>query len=528
MRLPLDLLTDPLIRYDTVDGTRVTASLPEVYADLIADNVGSFPALRPHQRHAWHAFLVQLGALALHQTGEAEPPADAKRWADLLRGLTRQYPQDEPWHLVVGDITRPAFLQPPATSIDREADYKYTVGTADELDILRTAKNQDLKGAVASGGLADDWLFALITVQTMDGFKGRDNYGISRMYGGFGNRPAFSLAPMGGVGAHVHRDTGALLARRDEVMEVIPRNNIRYALMWVEPWNGTKEEAMLPSELDPFYIEICRRIRLHVDSENHLQAKRANSKSTRVDAGQLKGMSGDPWTPINTTKGKALMVPRGGFTYRRIMDYLTPGDWKPPALLKPTLEELETGQDMRLVARGMVRGQGKTEGYYERNIPLRTRSVRAFATEGGLESIGEISKDRIKQIGVVQRVLRFAIEAFIVRGKADERPRTHKEIKKDRQYAEPWVAQLDRTVDEGFFAALQTEFESDSEDRPRVRQVWLEEIVANARLLLLDAAQQVPCRSVYRYRAHAAAETSLEAGLRGPKGLPFLFTEDKP
>lgn len=72
----LNLLTEPLFRLTTTDGTR-KGTLPDVYAALMADEVEAFPALRPHQRHAWHAFLVQLGAMALHRADISEPPGDA-------------------------------------------------------------------------------------------------------------------------------------------------------------------------------------------------------------------------------------------------------------------------------------------------------------------------------------------------------------------------------------------------------------------------------------------------------------------
>ena len=193
-----NILRDRPIRLNKSDDSRAEASLPEVYAALMADEVDAFPGLRPHQRHAWHAFLVQLGAMAVHRADMVEPPADVGEWACIIRGLTLvDWPGDEPWHLVVDDITKPAFMQPPARSKEREKDYKSAVATPDELDMLVTSKNHDLKSAVAVQAGVDDWIFALITLQTMEGFGGAGNYGISRMNGGLGNRPAFSLAPSG-------------------------------------------------------------------------------------------------------------------------------------------------------------------------------------------------------------------------------------------------------------------------------------------------------------------------------------------
>ena len=514
-----NILEDPIIRFDTVAGSREARSLPQAFAALMADCVASFPALRPHQRHAWHAFLVQLGALALHRSSIVEPPEDAARWAKILRRLTIGFPDDEPWHLVVGDITRPAFLQPATTSDERVADYKHAVNTPDELDMLLTGRNHDLKSAVAANGETDDWLYALIALQTTDGYAGAGYYGISRMNGGHGNRPAFSLAPAGGVGAHVSRDMVALVDRRYELLETFPLSDSGHSLLWTIPWDGTRGEALFPGSLDPFYIEICRRIRLQSDPAGRLSGIRATSKEARIRARELKGRTGDPWTPVNLKEGKALVVSEGGFTYRRITDYLTSGDYQPPILLKPTRTEHASGQELRLVARAIVRGQGKTAGYYERSIPLRSRVVRAFATTDGFQSIGHIGKKRIERVGIVQRILSQSIHTFLARGRSDTINREH------RGRVRPWLNRLDAAVDADFFDTLQTEFEAKDQDRANVHRLWLLEVVGNARGLLLNACDSLPCSAVHRYRARTSALALFEGRMRGPKGLPFLFTE---
>ena len=166
----LNILTERIIQFDHSDGNRTDASLPDIYASLMADNVSAFPALRPHQRHAWHAFLVQLGAMAMHRAGTDTPPDTAGQWLSLLRSLTPDYPDDEPWHLVVGDITKPAFMQPPARSSERERDYQNEVATPDGLDMLVTSKNHDLKSSVARRYEIDDWVFVLVALQTMEGY----------------------------------------------------------------------------------------------------------------------------------------------------------------------------------------------------------------------------------------------------------------------------------------------------------------------------------------------------------------------
>lgn len=515
------VLDEPIVRFDLIDGTRAEGSLPQVYEVLMTDRVASFPALRPHQRHAWHAFLVQLGALALSRAAAAELPVRAGSWANALRGLTDRFPNDEPWHLMVSDITRPAFMQPPASSPQRALDYRRPVATPDELDMLRTAKNHDLKSSVAVGGTLDDWLLALVTVQTMDGFEGAGNYGIFRMNGGMGNRPAFSLAPAGGIGAHVRRDMTILLNRREEFLEIYSRAEPLHSLLWTLSWDGNKAEGLSPSQVDPFCIEICRRVRLFFDYWGRPHAKRATSRGPRVEARHLKGRTGDPWIPINQKESKALTVSRGGFTYRRVADYLTSGDYERPVLLIPTWNEQAAGDDMQLVARAMVRGQGKTEGYHERIIPVRAGTVRALGTEAGTQSLGDLSSERIEQVRIVQRILSHAIQTFVARGRPDNISQEAREL------ARPWLNQLDEFVDTHYFEALQAEFEASTEEHPTLRRCWLSEIVGRARALLQDAIRTLPCPAAHRYRARTSAESLFERRLRSKDGLPLLFTKNR-
>ena len=523
-----NLLTESLIRYDNSAGNRVKASLSEMYEALMSDSVDAFPALRPHQRHACHAFLVQLGAMAMHRAGMDEPPTEATEWAGLIRGLTPDSPDDEPWHMVVEDITRPAFMQPPARSQERAEDYKNSVYTPDELDMLVTSKDHDLKSAVAQRAGIDDWIFALITLQTMEGFGGAGNYGISRMNGGLGNRPAFALAPAdGGLGAHVRRDTLALLECRPETL----RQNTHYpeddgmTLLWTLPWDGTTGEALQLGNLDPFYIEICRRVRLRIDDDGSIYGIRTTSKAARIDAKSLNGVTGDPWAPTDfrDKKGaKVLTLPAGGFHYRRVKDYLTSGDYESPELLRPTAAEAQSGDNMQLVARAMVRGQGKTEGYYERAILIRSKLKSAMLRRTADDDLAAIAQRRVEDVARVQRILSHAIQVFAARGEPDRVNAEH------RSLARPWLDWLDAMVDDRFFEALQDEFEADDEDtRKAVRDSWLMDgVVEPARGLLLDATESLPCPAIHRYKAQVNAQGLFEGRLRGNSGLPALFEQD--
>ena len=513
-----NILTEPIIRYDTADGKRIAASLPEVYAALVTDVVNAFPALRPHQRHAWHAFLVQLGTMAMHRAEVDTPPQTAEEWTGLIRGLTPDHPDDEPWQLVVDDITKPAFMQPPARSADKVAEYQSPVITPDELDILVTSKNHDLKVSVAALSSVDDWIFALITLQTMDGYPGPGNYGISRMNGGLGSRPSFTLAPSGGPGMHLRRDIIFLLEWQDSLVDLSPTQPGGICLLWNIPWDGTPSEAVTLNRLDHLYIEVCRRVRLHSDAIGNISAVKTSSKAARIESKALNGQTGDPWTPINTKENKSLTLANGGFTYNRVVDYLTSGDWQPPILLPATQGEQAPESKTQLVARAMVRGQGKTEGYYERIIPLRQRTVGAFGRAGGTQDLGGVARSRIEKIRTVQRILSHAIQVFIARGKDDD---LSPEV---RRLARPWLGRLDEKVDARFFEDLQDEFEIDGQSERREKNLeWQQWLVSEARNTLQLALDSLPCPAIHRYRARVRAEGLFEGRIRGNGGLPEIF-----
>ena len=522
--MSLNLLTEPLIRFH-ISGKRTMASLPNVFATLMDDNVIAFPALRPHQRHAWHAFLVQVGALAMSRVRLDTPPTRAAEWACLIRGLTPDFPYDEPWHLVVEDSTVPAFMQPPAGSIARMRSYRTTVKTPDDLDILVTSRNHDLKSTVAIRAGVDDWLFALITLQTMGGYGGYGNYGISRMNGGLGNRPAFSLAPAsGGTGAHVRRDILALLEHRQMQLSGGLLPDCGSALLWTLPWDGGRDEALNIAQLDPLYIEICRAVRLRLDSRGGLQGGKATTESARLDIKNLKGRTGDPWTPVSTTRdGLPLTLGPGGFTYGRVADCLTSSDWELPLLCRPTRAERDSQRMLRLVARATVRGQGRTEGHHERSIIIGHGLKTVLYQPGMAEELGETARSRIEQVGRVQQILGHAIEVLAARG--DE----ERISPENRHLGRPWLKRLDELVDTHFFECLQDEFEAEESQRQIFRKRWLmngsDGVIDHARALLRDATDTLPTPVMLRYRARVRAEALFERRLRVTNGLPFLFSE---
>ena len=502
-----NLLTDPLIRAADHDGAQSALSLPQCLAGLTTGAIADFPALRPHQRHAWHAFLVQLAALALHGAGRADPPENAAEWTALLRALTPDHADDAPWRLVTEDAAKPAFLQPPAPK--GFAEYKREIAAADDLDLLVTSKNHDVKQAIVAEGAPEDWLFALVSLQTMAGFLGAGNYGVARMNGGFSARPCLGLAPAeGGIAAHVRADLRRMLAGRDALLAA--RADFRakggHALLWTIPWDGGASLDL--RDLDPWFIELCRRVRLFAQ-DGRMAARAAPSKAARIAAKELRGNLGDFWTPIRTKDSAAYSVSDGGFPYGRLKRlFLEEDEFAPPPAMRA-----DAGGAWRLVARGVAGGQGKTEGYYERtDIILHEQVARAlFGPKRA--SLAMIAQAQLAEIEAVTAALRFGVAVAASGGKdaADL-------DKNDRAHAGPWAKQLDARADALFFSALQDRFLAEGEAaKDKAQADFVLALAGAARDILRAAAEAVPCRAQWRPRAVARAELAFEGRLRGDK-----------
>lgn len=500
-----NLLLEPLIRVRMADGVRQLA-LPEIYAALAADVVADFPALRAHQRHAWHALLCQLGALACLRAGLSTPPREAGAWLAALRGLAPDHPDDAAFTLITPP-EKPAFLQAPVPG-GKLTSFK-PVATPDELDMLVTSRAHDLKPAQMRHALPDAWLFALATLQTMEGYSGKENYGIARMNGGSSNRPAVSLRPPGGMGAHVMRDINRLLAMRTDALAAGSHyRGDGLALVWLVPWDGTA--SLAPNDLDPYFIEICRRIRL-VGEGAGIRAQTATSRVARISFGpNAAGLTGDPWTPIDIRKGeaKSLTIDARGFFYKRLADIIggKESGFQLAPLHRLGAEEAEHSAFL-LVCRALARGQGKTEGLHERRIPVPPRAAD-FWRSGETAPIAEVAQQRIEQAGRVRAGLRRALMVLFQNGPdrggfAPTDPNSGKR-------AEPFLGSFEARIDVDFFQHLFDEIAAeDDAAKTRLRAAWLTLLRQRAEAILREAETGAPTSSVRRYRAQVRAQAAL-------------------
>lgn len=513
---------EPLIRVLYRDGAAGSLSLPSVLAETMAgeDRIATFPSLRAHQRHAWHAMVAQLGALATMALGATEPPMTEAGWRDGLQALTPDDPE-APWSLVTPP-DRPALLQPPLPGGDASA-LKNRITTPDDLDMLLTARNHDLKRATMADAEPEDWLFALISLQTMEGFLGAGNYGISRMNGGFANRPALGIAPPGGPGAHLRRDILRLLELRPTLPERGYSQSGGIALVWLRPWDGAS--SLGRHELDPYYIEICRRVRL-IASDGRVSALAGGSAGPRI-AEAPGGVTGDPWAPLVAEKQGAIKVftpDSRGFGYSRMVDLMVPASNLEAPLQLPSAND--TASDLVLVARALVRGQGKTEGYHERRVPAPRKIARMFGSKSEAQRVAEAARLRVKEAGIMSwNVLRPALIALFENG--PERDALDLRNKDAERKARGFLDAFEQFVDRDFFPDLWAELEEeDSERRAAAHRAWVRKLLAHAEALLHAADERVGRSTQRRYRARVRAKDILHGRARANPDLNDYFQTD--
>ena len=507
--LQFSMLDEPLVRYRRAsNGETIHASLPQLFVALGADEVRDYPALRPHQRHPWHAFLVQLAALALHKLGSATAFATVEAWRDALLALTPDDPDGAAWCLV-SPPDRPALLQAavPGGSL---ADWKSPSFSADEIDMLVTSKNHDLKGSRARRSQPEDWLFALLSLQTQEGCLGAGNYGVSRMNGGFASRPGVGIASVGLHGGRWARDIAALLDQRAHTVEALGlQGEDGLALVWLAPWDGVASLSF--TRLDPFYIEICRRIRLQA-VDGAILSVGTGSKAARIAAKELNGMTGDAWTPIDVEGGKALTITAGGFTYKLVSELLFGGKYQPPAGYQLSKSAKESA--LVFVAQGVTRGQGKTEGYHERRVPISAK-VRGLMVTNQKDQLERLAKQRIAAISEVRKLLWLALAVLFASGKAGDSSEGNKA--KASKFSDPF----ERAEDARFFDDLNEELEAADPTAQHLQ--WLLALAARAEAVLKIAFDAGPRNGVQKYRAQSAALSRFHGGLRNANSpLPAL------
>jgi len=483
-------------------------TLPQVLAALAKDEVEGFQALQPHQQHAWHAFTVQLAAIALQAQGKSDPRQSAETWAKWLRALTDG--AEEPWCLVVGDLSKPAFMQPPIPG-GSLTSWKGAGAAPDEIDLLVTAKNHDVKVRRIDLASAEHWLYALVSLQTMQGFLGAGNYGIARMNGGFSNRPGIGFADGLSLGARFKGDVAALLKHRDDVLDAYQYSaDPRPALLWTLPWDGSSPPLQL-KECDPFFIEVCRRVRLRIGTNGQIEALGIPTKAARV--ANSAGLTGDAWTPVG--EKAALTVSGGGFHYELVSDLLfDPKRFRLGAAMQPDRGR----KDPFLIAQALVRGQGKTEGLHQRILPLTPRIEEQLADPEARMQLALAARARIDAVEKVRKKALKPALCALFQGAPEDGKLDYQDDRPQR-----WLNALEDEVDRDFFADFFQTYHSEADDG---LDGWKRRVGDLAHAQLQAAMHGGPVPTQRRYAAETMAEAIFRASFAKHLELP-LYSEAK-
>jgi CRISPR system Cascade subunit CasA len=476
-------------------------TLPELLAALGQDRVESLPGLQRHQEDAFHIFLCYLAGAALARLQATEPRQDAKFWTEALRGLAKRG-DDCAWSLLVDDVTRPAFMQPPLASEEEFLkEFKIVRPTPDAIDVLLTAKNHDIKASKAMAPQADEWVYALISLQTMSGYILK-HQGIARMNSGLGSRACVSLVYGETIGQRWLRDTRKLLAVRPDLLRAPwPYHNNGMVLTWLQPWN--RKTSLDLDQLDPFFIEVSRGVRL-IWQDNRIMARTGTEQAPRINAKAYNGVLGDPWIPINRNDPKkgesALTVGSAGFTPELLRNLIFEDGFELAPMQRPDREKGD--QPFQFTASVLVRGQGTTDGFRTAAINIPGSAARGVFQSGPQrERLARLSKIALTDAAELQnRALKPSVLSLLQAG-TERIDFEKREIsawwqQSARRYANAWGAV--------FFEWLWEASETPAD----------EEALRNWRLRLKDCAWNVleeaitgyPGREGRRYRARIRSE----------------------
>lgn len=500
-----DLLADPVFPAALQGGDLRWLDLPDVLAALASQQVEQLPGLAPHQRQPWYQFLVQLAALATEDTGDPLPTR-GDLWRQALLGLAPA----EAWHLIQADPARPAFMQPPAGSA-AWAKYGPFAHTPDGIDVLVTAKDHDVKLARIGAAEPHHWVYALVALQTLQGYSGRGNFGIARMNGGFASRMMLDFVPAMDWGARFCRAVLMLAERKSEILAAYPdyfTANHPLKLLWPLAWDD--EAPLALHELHPYAIEICRRVRLVAGGDGRIAALFRPSSTARVEAKAARGALGDPWIPVrkDADELKSETLGERGFHYRKVVELLFDESRTPPPALAATSDDPDPGS-MLLHMSVLVRGQGGTEGLHERILPVRHINAVDFADSGWREELHGLACGLVEDAELAGRALKAGL-LTMVQGAPDE-PKT---LDWSDGRVGVWLASLDAAVDGIFFDRLWDLAAAAGEDRDRCRRDYQRFLVERVEGLFAKAAFDLPVPSGRRERALARGELILKAMLR--------------
>jgi CRISPR system Cascade subunit CasA len=253
--------------------------------------------------------------------------------------------------------------------------------------------------------------------------------------------------------------------------------------------------------LHPWFIEICRRVRLYHGAKGRISARTVGSVRALVEAKHLRGHIGDPWIPVS--KGEDPAAFNSSPTYQKVSAVLFADDW-----LRPILLEWHDGIDrlpMRVRFDVTVRGQGTTGGQHLREVPIDNDRRRAFLFDSAeRDRLAKIAGQMMKDASTLNSPIIKTSHVTLIKGGASK-------VRLDdpaSDWVEHWLKAADKRIEEEFFEYL---FElAGTGDHQR----WGSFLRRLAKQIFDAAARTVPISGVRRLKALAVAERRLWGGFR--------------
>jgi len=497
-----DLLTDPLIGVHTPEGVqRVT--LPELLAGLSAGKINGYTGLRAHQADPWHVFLVQLAASIQARHPTAALPTDPGYWRDGLLDLAEGKPSA--WHLVWEEVTQPAFMQHPWTDTDKDesSTFKVTATFPDELDVVMTARGHDIKSARTHNSDIEAWLFAIVTSQTISPYGGGKGtiHGVVRMNSGIGSRCIVAWVADPHPSKRFIRETQRSIRERSKILEQgFKFRQQGVCLTWIKPWNR-KENQFTIEDLEPFFIESCRFIRL-VSTNGEISVRRAPTRPQVGPDSFRNGNVGDPWLPIVSETQAALNIKAPGFSPQIITDLVFFNRIEKHGFL--LAEQLD---DYGFLIGSVLASDGncKTDGFYHIELPVPPKARLDLINKQSRETLGHLAQQLLADAKTVQQILGTALAALLSEGEPE---------KPDFERVKAWLANsrkdFSRHWEAQFFPAL---WRGAEEAPEAVRQGWQQYLIDGAQALLDQAIERLPLPANRTWRAITQAQGVFRAML---------------
>lgn len=506
-----DLLSDPLIGVRTSDGYVGKVSLPGAISGLLCGSIDDFTGLRAHQADAWHVLLVQLAASVMARHSQrVDPPTDEAFWRGSLLDLADGHASA--WHLVVDDVGLPAFMQHPLKDAHGANAFSRMFRHPDQLDVLITAKNHDVKAERARSDDVELWLYAVVMLQTVSGYSGARNYGSIRMNSGTGSRCVVSLVSDTSVAARFREELAVVRTMRARLLTgSLPYQSRGVVLTWLTPWCRQGHQWIL-SDLEPLFVEAVRPLRLKM-CDGHIRALASTSDARQIGPRTIEnGDIGDPWLPINEAdkkKGRsALTVGASGWSPALLSDLLLQQSFELTELQQP---RAAMQRHAWFIASVLVRGQGTTDGLRRVAMPVPAQALPLLARPATRAQLGQAAAKLRDDAAEVQKSL-FAALMSLASGGPES-------VKQDSKVLAAWAAvcvePFTRSWSERYFEAL---WRLASEPLADVRAAWQVQLVEHARRTLRAAEARVPTPGGRRWRGRVNAKAQFYGSLR-KKGL---------